>query len=161
VRSLGLAADEGERESLRAECAALRADGFAVDWQDRPVGPLADRYHGAIVHPGDGAIQPARRVRRLGRLAADAGADVHEHSRVESLDELDADYVVVATDGSGQGLLPALDAVVTPTRGQVIATEPLGQLLYGSRRLIGASSSAAGATPRWSSRTRRRRRPRN
>jgi gamma-glutamylputrescine oxidase len=130
VGSLRLAADEGERESLRAEYDALCADGFAVDRQDRPAGPLAGRYHGAIVHPGDGAIQPARWIRRLGRLAADAGADVQEHSRVESLDELDADHVVVATDGSGQGLLPALEAAVTPTRGQVIATEPLGQLLY-------------------------------
>jgi gamma-glutamylputrescine oxidase len=69
-------------------------------------------------------------VRRLGRLAAEAGADVLEGSRVRSLDALDADQIVIATDGSGQGLLPAIDAAVIPTRGQVIATEPLGRLLY-------------------------------
>jgi glycine/D-amino acid oxidase-like deaminating enzyme len=130
VGSLRLAADEAERESLRAEYNALREDGFAVEWQDRPTGALAERYHGAIAHPGDGALQPARWVRRLGRLAAVAGVDVRERSRVESLDELDADHVVVATDGSGQGLLPALDAAITPTRGQVVVTEPLEQLLY-------------------------------
>ena len=130
VGSLRLAADEAERESLRAEYEALRDDGFAVVWQDRPADPLAGRYHGAIVHPGDGALQPARWVRRLARLAADAGADVREHSRLESLGELEADHVVVATDGSGQGLLPALDAAVTPTRGQVIVTAPLDRLLY-------------------------------
>jgi glycine/D-amino acid oxidase-like deaminating enzyme len=128
--SLRLAADEAERQSLRAEYEALLADGFAVDWLPEPPDPLAGRYHGAIVHPGDGALQPARWVRRLGRLAAEAGADVRERSRVGSLAELDAEHVVVATDGSGQGLLPALDAAVTPTRGQVIATEPLGRLLY-------------------------------
>lgn len=130
VGSLRLAADEAERESLRAEYEALREDGFTVEWHDQADPPLAERYHGAIVHPGDGALQPARWVRRLGRLAAEAGADVQERSRVGSLDALDADHVVVATDGSGQGLLPELDAAVTPTRGQVVATEPLERLLY-------------------------------
>lgn len=130
VGSLRLAADEAEREALRAEYDALRQDGFAAEWQDRPAEPLRERYHGALVHPGDGALQPARWVRRLGRLAAQAGADLREHSRVASLRELEADHVVVATDGSGQGLLPALDVAVTPTRGQVVATEPLAQLLF-------------------------------
>ena len=130
VGSLRLAADEAERHSLRAEHDALRQDGFAVEWLDQLPDALASRYYGAILHPGDGALQPARWVRRLGRLAAEAGADVCERSRVESLDALDADHVVVATDGSGQGLLPALDAAITPTRGQVIVTEPLERLLF-------------------------------
>jgi glycine/D-amino acid oxidase-like deaminating enzyme len=130
VGSLRLAADETERRSLRAEHDALREDGFAVEWVDELPDELASRYHGAILHPGDGALQPARWVRRLGRLAAEAGADVREHSRVESLEALDADHVVVATDGSGQGLLPALDAAITPTRGQVIVTEQLDRLLF-------------------------------
>ena len=130
VGSLRLAADEAERESLRAEYEALREDGLAVEWQDRAPEPLAERYRGGIVHPGDGALQPARWVRRLGRLGAEAGADMRERSRVGSLDELDADHVVIATDGSGQGLLPALDAAVTPTRGQVVVTEPLERMLY-------------------------------
>jgi gamma-glutamylputrescine oxidase len=131
VGSLRLAADEAERESLRGEYDALCEDGFAVEWHDRPAAPLAQRYHGAVLHPGDGALQPARWVRRLGRLAANAGADVRERSRVDSVDALDADHVVVATDGSGQGLLPGLDEAVVPTRGQVIATEPLRRTLYG------------------------------
>jgi gamma-glutamylputrescine oxidase len=130
VGSLRLAADMAERESLRAEYEALRQDGFTATWHDSPAGPLAGRYHGALSHPPDGALHPARWVRRLGRLAAEAGADVREHSRVSSLGELDADAVVVATDGYGQGLVPALDAAVTPTRGQVVVTEPLERLLY-------------------------------
>jgi gamma-glutamylputrescine oxidase len=130
VGSLRLAVDEAERESLWAEYEALRADGFAAEWQDRPAGRLAERYRGALVHPGDGALQPARWVRRLGGLAAEAGADVRERNPVRSLDDLDADHVVIATDGSGQGLLPAIDAAVTPTRGEVIATESLARVLY-------------------------------
>jgi gamma-glutamylputrescine oxidase len=128
--SFRLAADAAEREALRAEYDALRQDGFAAEWNDSPGGRLAGRYHAALAHPPDGALHPARWVRRLGRLAAEAGADVREHSRAGALDEVDADHVVVATDGYGQGLLPALDAAVTPTRGQVIVTQPLETLLY-------------------------------
>jgi glycine/D-amino acid oxidase-like deaminating enzyme len=130
VGSLRLAADAGERASLVAERDALVADGFAVEWIEEPAGPLAGRYHGAILHPSDGALQPARWVRRLGRLAAEAGADVREHAPVDSLDSIDADHVVIATDGSGRGLLPELDRVVTPTRGQVLVTVPLDELFY-------------------------------
>ncbi len=130
VGSMRLAADAGERAALVAERDALLADGFAVEWIDEPSGPLAHRYHGAILNPCDGALQPARWVRRLGRLAAQAGADVREHAPVESLESVEADQVVLATDGSGRGLLPELDRVVTPTRGQVVLTKPLGELLY-------------------------------
>jgi gamma-glutamylputrescine oxidase len=129
VGSLRLAVDGAERESLRAEHDALRSDGLTVEWVDQPTGVLA-RYRGGLVHPGDGALQPARWVRRLARLACDADADVREHSPVESLDGVDADQVVVATDGSGHGLVPELDAAVTPTRGQVVVTQPLGRMLY-------------------------------
>jgi gamma-glutamylputrescine oxidase len=38
--------------------------------------------------------------------------------------------VVLATDGYTAGLLPALDAAVRPTRGQVLATEPLTERLF-------------------------------
>ena len=53
-------------------------------------------------------------MRRLAALAADAGADLREQSRVESLDELDAEHVVIATDGYTHGLLPRLDEVIAP-----------------------------------------------
>src|SRR5438105_7119985 len=87
-------------------------------------------FRGAIFHPPDGSIQPARFVRRLAGLAAEAGAEFREHRRVESLDQLDADEVVIATDGSGRGLLPGLDDAIWPARGQVIATEPLTERLF-------------------------------
>ena len=86
-------------------------------------------YDGAILHPGDGAIQPARWVRRLAAHAAAAGADLREHDPV-TVDAVDADVVVVAGDGFTASLLPELAAVVRPTRGQVLVTEPLDELLY-------------------------------
>jgi glycine/D-amino acid oxidase-like deaminating enzyme len=123
--SLRIAADEEEAVSLRAECEALREDGFAVEWQPDLDGRLAGRFHGAIFHPPDGSLHPARWVRRLAAHAVEAGAEITEHSPVTSLDDLDADHVVIATDGYTRGLLDSLDRAVKPTRAQVVATEPL------------------------------------
>jgi gamma-glutamylputrescine oxidase len=127
--SLRLAADEAERIALRAEFEALERDGFAVEWVDMLDGPLAGAYHGAIFHPGDGALQPARWVRRLARRAAEAGADIVEHERAR-LGEVDADAVVVAADGLIAHVVPELTGVVRPTRGQVLLTEPLDRTLF-------------------------------
>jgi gamma-glutamylputrescine oxidase len=128
--SLGLAADAAERDELEADYEALHEDGFAAEWRDELPAPLSGRFAGAIFHLRDGAIQPARWVRRLGARAAEAGAELREHDPIESLDQLDAEQVVVATDGYTAGLLPELDAAVTPTRGQVIASEPLERRLF-------------------------------
>jgi len=128
--SLRLAADEAELVALRAEHDALQEDGFAVEWRGVLAEPLRAQFLGALFHPPDGAIQPARWVRRLAALASEAGADIREGSPVGSLDELDADAVLIATDGYTKGLVPALDAAVQPTRGQVIVTEPLSSRLF-------------------------------
>jgi gamma-glutamylputrescine oxidase len=122
--------DEEELEAVRAEYEALREDGFDAEWLDELAPPLDERYRGAIRHPADGALQPARWVRRLAAHAVAAGAEMVEESRVDALDELDAENIVIATDGYTSGLVPALDAVVHPVRGQVLVTEPLGRRLY-------------------------------
>lgn len=127
--SVRLAADETEADELRREHDLLEEDGFAVEWHDRLRPPLAGRFPAALGHPTDGALQPARWVRHLARLAVEAGAEVREHSRVE-LADLEAEQVVVATDGYGRGLLPELDAAIRPARAQVVATEALPQLLF-------------------------------
>jgi len=129
VGSLRLAYDEAERDALRREHDALCADGFAVEWVDELAPPLDRLYLGAIHHPSDGAIQPARWVRRLAAHAAAAGADLHEGEAVR-VEALDADAVVVAGDGFTAQLLPELASHVRPTRGQVLATEPLPERLY-------------------------------
>ncbi len=128
--SYRLAADEEEREGIRLEYEALREDGFEAEWLDDVPGGAAGRFHGAISHPGDGSIQPARFVRRLAALATAAGAEFREHDRVEDVEALDAHRVLVATDGYGHGLVPELADVVWPTRGQVVASEPLDRVLY-------------------------------
>jgi glycine/D-amino acid oxidase-like deaminating enzyme len=130
VGSLRLAADAEERDELRREWEAMVADGLAVDWVDEPGGPLEARFPAAIFHPPDGALQPARWVRRLARLAVEAGVEIREHSRVESVGQAGADVVLVATDGYPSGLLGPLEGLIVPTRGQMIATEPLPERLF-------------------------------
>lgn len=127
VGSFRLAYDEAELAALRGEHDALRDDGFAVEWVDELVPPLDTLYLGAILHPDDGALHPARWVRRLAAHAAVAGADIREHDTAV-LDELDADVVIVAGDGFIPQLLP--DLPVRATRGQVLATAPLAERRY-------------------------------
>jgi gamma-glutamylputrescine oxidase len=123
--SYRLAADEEEREQIHGEYEALREDGFECEWLDDFPG-----FHGAVSHAGDGTIQPARFVRRLAARAASAGADIREHDGVDDVSALDADHVVVATDGYGRDLVPELADAIWPTRGQVVVSEPLDRVLY-------------------------------
>jgi gamma-glutamylputrescine oxidase len=122
--------DVEELDAVRVEYEAMLEDGLAVDWLDEPSGRLTALFRGGIVHPTDGSLQPARWVRRLAARAIEAGAEIVEESRLESLEEAEADQVVIATDGYTGGLLPELDAAIHPVRGQVIATEPLQEALY-------------------------------
>jgi glycine/D-amino acid oxidase-like deaminating enzyme len=128
--SYRLAADDEEREGIELEYEALREDGFDAEWLDDVPGGAAGRFKGAILHPHDGSIQPARFVRRLAALAVEAGAEIREHERVADVGALAADRVLVATDGYGHGLVPELADLIWPTRGQVIASEPLDRVLY-------------------------------
>ncbi len=125
--SLRIAADAEERDEIRTEYEALREDGIAAEWRT----DVHDgRFPAAIFHPSDAAIQPARLVRRLAARAAEAGVEIVEHHRVASLEELAAPRVVVATDGYPSGLLGELEGLIIPTRGQMIATEPIAERLF-------------------------------
>ena len=150
VRRTGAAwlADEDEREELRAEYEALREDGFAAEWRDELPVPLAGRFPGALFHPDDAVLQPARLVRRLAVAAADAGVEILEHDRVEELDELEADAVLVATDGYPSGLLGELEGLIIPTRGQMIATEPVPERLFRCRTTAATATTTGTRTTR-------------
>jgi gamma-glutamylputrescine oxidase len=132
VGSLRLAVDDAEAADVRAEYDALTSDGYSAEWLDRDeLSPaLRGRFAAALFHPPDGALQPARWVRRLARRAVEAGAELREHSSVSSVGELSASHVVLATDGYTRGLVPELDARIRPTRGQVIVTHPLPDLVF-------------------------------
>lgn len=130
--SLRLAADDAERAELRAECDALRTDGFAAEWLDGDEfdAPVRGRFAAAILHPDDGTIQPARATWHLAARAAEAGVELREHSRVDDPEALGAEHVVVATDGYPSGLLGRLEGSIIPTRGQMVATAPTPERLF-------------------------------
>jgi gamma-glutamylputrescine oxidase len=128
--SLRLAVDAEEEAELRADADALREDGFAVEWRTDLRPPLRGRFVAGMFHPRGGALQPARWVRRLAAAAVAAGAEIAEETPVRTLEELEADRIVLATDGYTDGLIPELDAAVRPTRGQVLVTEPLPRLFF-------------------------------
>lgn len=127
--SLRLAVDDEERDELLEEYEALRAAGFAAEWRDDPPAPL-ERYPAALFHPPDGVLQPARLVRRIAERVAAAGVEIQEHTPVGLAEETGAETIVVATDGYPSGLLGELEGLIVPTRGQVIATEPIDELLF-------------------------------
>ncbi|MBA3718048.1 MAG: FAD-dependent oxidoreductase [Actinobacteria bacterium] len=130
VGSLRLAADTEERDELRFEYDALREDGFEAEWREPVEPPLDRRFPAAIFHPTDAAVQPARMTRRLAERAAASGVEFVQHHRVKSLEELDADRVLVATDGYPSGLLGEFEGLIVPTRGQMIATAPISEKLF-------------------------------
>jgi len=130
VGSLRVAADQAEREELRAEHEALREHDFAAEWREPLQPPLDRRFPAGIFHPTDAAVQPARMTRRLAERASSAGAEFVEQHRVASVGELEAERVLVATDGYPSGLLGDLEGLIIPTRGQMIASEPVDERLF-------------------------------
>ena len=128
--SLRLAVDDEEAEELRVEYEGLRDDGFAVEWAGALAPPLSERFTASMLHPPDGTLQPASFVRRLAIRAAEAGVEINERSRLASLESIDTGQIVVATDGYPSGLLGELEGLIIPTRGQMIATEPIADRLF-------------------------------
>ena len=111
--SLRLAADEAERAELEIEFRALEEDGFAVEWLDR-LPPQLARFAGGIRHLPDGAIQPARWVRRLaqhggrGRSRDPRALAGRVARRAEGAERRDRDRRLY------DGLVAELDAVDRP-----------------------------------------------
>ena len=120
-------ADDDEREEIRREFDALREDGFVAEWRDElPLGRSGERFPAAIFHPGDAALQPARWVRRLavprcggrGRPPrARPGRRLARRPRRRAGRRRDR-RISERPPRRAQGL-------IIPTRGQMIATEPL------------------------------------
>src|SRR5579883_514301 len=148
--SLKLAASPQELTELRKDEALLREDG----WEIEPVGlrdippRLRLFYRGGSYHPANGEVHPARYVAGMALLASRAGATIYQESPVLSLAEdeqgvtlvtpvgaLHANKLILATNAwlPEVGKLAGADWLakcITPTRGQMIATEPLEELVF-------------------------------
>jgi D-amino-acid dehydrogenase len=87
--SLETGAREGEHSGLRFD--VLDADETRK-FEPSLIGPVA----GAVRYPDEARVDPKRFVDVVGEAAAAAGAEIRTGSEVHSLDELDAETVVVA-----------------------------------------------------------------
>ena len=139
--ALWVAQDEHEQAELEQALSAAAAAGIPCrPAADLIPGPMRDRCQAAAFFPRDAELLPATWVRTLTAAAADRGAALFERSLVSGLERdgdgwivhagggtVHAQAVVVASDGLIPRLLPQLDGVVYPVRGQVLATEPLQQ----------------------------------
>ena len=96
-------------------------------------------YHGALVDPEGGGVNPARLYWALAASARRAGATLLEDVEVQDVHRsagrfrvrtsrgtLGAEHVVVATDGYTDGVVGALRRRVVPVGSFLIATAPLG-----------------------------------
>ncbi len=148
--SMRIAVTEPELQDVWESVRLLIKDG----WEAVPVdvAELPERLRGAYLggsfHPMDGEMQPVHFVRGLVRLAMASGAAIYEASPVVTLTE-HADHVlartpegavrartaVLATNVQLPALLeqvgaPWLGRVVTPARGQMLATVPVEEELF-------------------------------
>lgn len=148
--SLRIAASPRELEGVTRSIGLMREDGWEADSVAREDLPptLRTSYLGAAYYPRDAQIQPARFVTGIARLAAEAGALVHEDSPVTSIEIGDDGFVVSAGEGHvhARALLLATNAwsgeigralgaewlakVIVPTRGQVLSTAPVAERLF-------------------------------
>lgn len=147
---LGLATSENELADIRESARLLNEDGWPAtlwEWDALPA-RLQEGYRGGIFHPGSGSLQPATFVHGLALLAQQAGVLFYQESPVNTIvvddngvtlttprGKLRARDVVLATNA----WLPEMGAqlgadwlatCIVPTRGQVIATEPIAEHLF-------------------------------
>ncbi len=93
-----------------------------------------DVFFGGMLDRGAGHLHPLAYALGLARAASGAGARIFERSRAVRLDgrtvvteagRVSAQAVVLAVNGYGSGLMPAVAARVMPINNFIIATEPL------------------------------------
>jgi len=151
--SIEAASKPAHFDALKSEQEVLR-DVASYDVQILAKDEMAvelgtDVYHGLMINPRSGSVQPAKFVRGMALAAERAGADIHEGTRVYAVDRNDesasrngirftvrtergdiaAKDVLVAANAWVGNIIPQFRQRVFPAESFVIATEPLLQEL--------------------------------
>ncbi|WP_425641566.1 NAD(P)/FAD-dependent oxidoreductase [Marinomonas gallaica] len=118
----------------------------------------SNAYHGGVVYPTDGALQPAKLFAGLAQIAASEGAYLCEHTKVRNVDkqvsgfnvvydggQLQADQVIIATNGYTDGQFSEFKRRLIPIRSAMIATEELPESVVQS---VSPKLRAHGGTER-------------
>ena len=145
--SYKLAVSTEELAPILESARLLNEDGWTTQVLQRDELPqrLRKAYFGGAYFPANAEIQPVRFVTGLARLAEQAGAVFYEASPLITINlndngitlttpqgTLRAQKLILATNAwlPGIGKLVGADWLarcITPTRGQIIATEPVGE----------------------------------
>lgn len=155
--SLHLAASQEEQKELIRSARLLEEDGFPCSLLEKKEADAllgGQDFFGALLTPQDGEINPARFITELARVTSSLGAAFYEGTPVEipppdyslrqsssssSPGELllatpggrvRAEVVVLAINGYSSLLHPFFQGRITPVRGQMLATAPLGKRLF-------------------------------
>lgn len=142
--NLNLALGEAALAGYGRSIAALAADGFHQELLDREAAaaligmPLGPEVVGGKFNPHAATVHSARLVHGLLAAAARHGARLCWGAEVRAIaagpagvrvetarGAVSAGAAVVAVNAWSAGLLPFLEGVVTPVRGQALATAPL------------------------------------
>jgi glycine/D-amino acid oxidase-like deaminating enzyme len=132
--SLLLAESQDEGRELEIAARAMQADKLDVEFHSSD--PLKRGYFAAIRQPWDAAVQPYELVQSIFQQS---GAELVANNEVYKIEQTDkpyvtvhtrqyifqAQYVLLCTNAYSKYIDPYFADKVIPTRGQVLATEPL------------------------------------
>lgn len=140
--TLSLALDQSSLDEMFAQQSLLAEDGFSVDVLDRDGvqdlinTPLADEIVGGYLVPTGGLLHSSRYLAGLVRAAQNHGARFAK-ATAESIDAradgatvqtsagiIDAGRVIVALNAWTDTVIPEMEGVIVPTRGQIMAYKP-------------------------------------
>jgi len=139
-----LAMNSQQAEYLQKVYGTISAYGLATDFWDSEM--VSQKTHSqaflaGIVRPNHGQFWPAKLVKTLAELASQKGAQLAIHTAVEGIDrhsdsltikttrgDIQAAAVVYATNAYTHHLLPELQEIIVPIRGQAVATEKVPRL---------------------------------
>ncbi len=142
-----VATSDQEMGDIRESVALLREDGFPYQLID--AGEIntilsSKGFFGAALNERDGEVNPVKLVDALVRRATSKGTELFEKTRVKGITAekeglqittdqavVRADFVVLATNAYTPLLDPYFQDKIMPTKGQMLATKPLGRRFSG------------------------------
>ncbi len=142
--SLYLGGDAGEREDIEATVDIMNEAGVParlVPRRDQPLSIQRLSYDLAAWFPDDGMVHPLKLIGALLAEAQECGVTIHSHSEVvDGIEHPDgvelfgenfsvrASHVLIAQNAFVPDWIPALNGLIHPVRGQVLATAPVAPL---------------------------------
>src|SRR4051794_25824554 len=138
--ALVVAAERDDVDELRRLHAFQDSLGLEAEWltpqQCRELEPgLSPRIAGGVLAPQDGHSDPRAALRALRAAFEAAGGQVLEGREVRSLDEVEAEAVVVAAGAWSAALLPDAPPV-RPVKGQILELRGRGTSAGPPRRIV-------------------------